>query len=282
MVTNYEQLACENRQKLKSIISVIDLCARQNIALRGHCSEDWNLAAEEEPDSNPGNFLALLRFRVDAGDTSVVRDFHLVPGVGGRTTYHSPSIQNELIDCCGDVVLDQLLKEIRQAPFYSILVDEATDASNKEQTAIVVRFVDSAGDIREDFLRFVQCTDGVTGRALADLILAKMEKWEWDWRSCGGQGYDGAGNMAGHINGCEALIRNEQPAAMYFHCASHLFNLSVVSMTNIPHVRNMWDNLTQVSLFFSGSPKRESALVSLLLCPKKNKDFDCQKVAGII
>ena len=110
MVTNHEQLACENRQKLKSIISVIDLCARQNIALRGHRSEDWNPAAEEEPASNPGNFLALLRFRVDAGDTSVARDFHLVPGVGGRTTYRSPSIQNELIDCCGDVVLDQLLK----------------------------------------------------------------------------------------------------------------------------------------------------------------------------
>ena len=131
MVTNHEQLACENRQKLKSIISVIDLCARQNIALRGHRSEDWNPSAEEEPDSNPGNFLALLRFRVDAGDTSVARDFHLVPGVGGRTTYRSPSIQNELIDCCGDVVLDQLLKEIRQAPFYSILADEATDAKQQ-------------------------------------------------------------------------------------------------------------------------------------------------------
>ena len=66
--------------------------------------------------------------------------------------------------------------------------------------------------------------------------------------------------MAGHINGCAALIRNQQPAAMYFYCASHLLNLSVVSLTNIPHVRNMWDILTQVSLFFKGSPKRESAL----------------------
>ena len=132
--------------------------------------------------------------------------------------------------------------------------------SNKEQMAIVVRFEDSAADIREYFLGFVQCTDGVTGRALADLILAKVEKWGLGLEKLRGQGYDGAGNMAGHINGCAALIRNEQPAAMYFHCASHLLNLSVVSLTNIPHVRNMWDILTQVSLFFKGSPKRESAL----------------------
>ena len=245
MVTNHEQLACENRQKLKSITSVIYLWARQNIVLRGHRSEDWNPAAEEEPDSNPGNFLALLRFRVDAGDTSVARGFHLVPGVGSRTTYRSPSTQNELIDSCGNVVLDQLLKEIWQAPFHSILANEATDAINKEQMAIVVRFVDSAADIREDFLGFVQCTDGVTGRALANLILAKVEKWGLGLEKLRGQGYDGASNMAGHINGWAALIRNEQPAAMYFHCASHLLNLSVLSLTNIPHVRNMWDILTQ-------------------------------------
>ena len=85
------ELTAENEKKLKSIISTIEFCGKQNLALRGHRSENWD--SEDLPESNPGNFLALLNFRHDAGDQSVAKDFHVVPGSGGRAvtvTYRSP------------------------------------------------------------------------------------------------------------------------------------------------------------------------------------------------
>ena len=50
----------QNRLKLYPIIKTILFCGQQNIALRGH--------RESSSSLNPGNFRALLKFRVDSGD----------------------------------------------------------------------------------------------------------------------------------------------------------------------------------------------------------------------
>jgi hypothetical protein len=50
----------ENKRKLHSIIKTIIFCGRQNISLRGH--------REDDVSKNPGNFKALLRFRIESGD----------------------------------------------------------------------------------------------------------------------------------------------------------------------------------------------------------------------
>ena len=64
-----QQQGLRNIEKLKSILSCIEFCGRQNIALRGHRNEDWDPASEDPPKGNPGNFLALLRMRHVAGDS---------------------------------------------------------------------------------------------------------------------------------------------------------------------------------------------------------------------
>lgn len=58
--------AAENSKKLMSIAETVILCGRQGFALRGH--RDDSLATNQDPDANHGNFLALLKFRVQAGD----------------------------------------------------------------------------------------------------------------------------------------------------------------------------------------------------------------------
>ena len=255
------QQAAENRKKLLGLISTIEFCGRQNIALRGHRSETWNPSSDELPDSNPGNFLALLQFRHEAGDLSVQQDFHTIPGCGSHsTTYRSPQVQNELVECCGEVILESVLEEVRAAPFYSVLADEAADVSNQEQMALVVRFVDKDNNIREEFLGFAHCDSGTSGRALAAKIQGNLRDWGLPLQNLRGQGYDGASNMSGHLNGCAKAIQEQQPEALYFHCASHLLNLAVVSMTTVQPVRNMWDVLKQLCLFLHGSPKRHGAL----------------------
>ena len=46
---------------------------------------------------------------------------------------------------------------------------------------------------------------------------------------CRAQTYDGAGNMAGHRNGCAAHFKRDYPRATYYHCASHQLNLALSS-----------------------------------------------------
>ena len=54
----------------------------------------------------------------------------------------SPSIQNELIEIAAFQVQNEILKQIIENGFYTILVDEAR-SFNQEQMTICVRFVNA-------------------------------------------------------------------------------------------------------------------------------------------
>ena len=82
--------------------------------------------------------------------------------------------QNELIKCCGDVVSETILTEVRKGNFFSVIADEAADCSNKEQMSLILRYVDSENNIREDFLRFLHCHEGLSGADLAKTILTSL------------------------------------------------------------------------------------------------------------
>ena len=73
---------------------------------------------------------------------------------------------------------------------------------------------------------------------------------------CWGQGYDGAGNMAGRVSGAAARIQAINKNAIYVHCGSHILNLCIASSCQMQLVRNMMDNVRVTSEFFNNSPKR--------------------------
>ena len=191
-----------------------------------------------------------MKFRHEMGDPAMKEAFHMTPGGGIQVLYTSPKIQNELIECCAEVVQEELLDEVRRADFFSVLADDAVDSANIEQMPIVLRFVDNDDNIREAFLDFAACLEGTTGAALQEVILDHLERWNLDHTKLRGQGYDGAGNMAGRLNGVAALIKAQYPKALYFHCASHALNLCIVSTSKITDVMSMWVVLKDVSFFF--------------------------------
>ncbi|XP_075487929.1 uncharacterized protein LOC142527100 [Primulina tabacum] len=72
--------------------------------------------------------------------------------------YTSSDIQKDVLNIISNQVKAKIRKEIGHAKF-CILVDEARDASNKELMAIVLRFVDTEGFLRERFFAIVHVTD---------------------------------------------------------------------------------------------------------------------------
>ena len=100
--------------------------------------------------------------------------------------------------------------EIDYAKFY-IIVDEARDESKREQMAIVLRFVDKEGFIREQFfvLIHVQETTSTLKKEICDVLSYHNFKIK-DIRD---QRYDGASNMRGEWNRLQAFFMNECPFA---------------------------------------------------------------------
>ena len=243
----------ENRNKLKAIVRAVILCGRQGIGLRGH-RDDWK-HFDDTPHANHGNFVALLHFAVESGDRVLAE--HL-QSAGRNALYTSKTIQNELIEVCGGIIRNTILKEVRAANLFSILADEATDAANDEQLAISLRYVNqSCQRIEERFLAFSECITGVTGEAIADQLLHHLRNWQLSGLQLCGQMYDGAGAMAGKTRGAAARITQQFPRAVYTHCAAHHLNLCVVKSCSIPEVQRAMDTADSVSQFFSNSPKRQ-------------------------
>ena len=153
------------------------------------------------------------------------------------------------------------IQKVQATKWYTVIADEVTDVSNKEQFSIVLRYVDSDSLlVREDLVGFIECDSGTSGRSLAEKITISLEELGLDLSNLHGQAYDGAGNMAGVVNGTAAIITAQYPLALYMHCASHCLNLTVVKSFEVTSVRNMMGVVGRVYQFFAVYPKRQEAL----------------------
>ena len=130
----------------------------------------------------------------------------------------------------------------------------------KNRCHLIIRFIDKDKEIRKEFFRFMLCDSGVRGEALAKVIKDSVKEIGLDMKDCHGQGYDGAGHMAGKCAGAAARIRSEYLPAIYIHCASHKLNLCVASSCSVQMVKNMMDTVRVISDFFNNSPKPQAAV----------------------
>jgi len=59
-----------------------------------------------------------------------------------RNKYTSHDMQNDMLKAMGQMVLRKITYKLHNAMSFTIMADETTDGSNKEQVVIVLRYVD--------------------------------------------------------------------------------------------------------------------------------------------
>ena len=248
----------KNRNKLKPTVDIITLLGRLGLPFRGHRDDSqYHRNFGEYSSGDVGNFVECLGYRVRGGDTEL--ENHLKT-CSRNASYISKTSQNELIYCCGKLITDILIKDIKESKFFSILADEASDCSNQEQLSFVLRFVDKDGEKREEFLGFLHCELGLSGKDLAETILTEIGNLTLDINNCRGQGYDGTASVSGHVNGLSAHICRINEKAVYTHRHSHRLNLVVAASCSIQYVRNVLDQVKELSFFFNFSEPRQKML----------------------
>ncbi|XP_021765932.1 zinc finger MYM-type protein 1-like [Chenopodium quinoa] len=81
----------------------------------------------------------------------------------------------------------------------------------------------------ERFLGIVHVSN-TTALTLKDAIMSLLVEHSLSPSMIRGQGYDGASNMKGEINGLKTLIMNDTPSAYYVHCFAHQLQLTLVAI----------------------------------------------------
>ena len=254
----------ENRQFLKSIVKTVIYLGRNNLPFRGHRDQlKYHAEVGEQSEGQVGVFLNTLNFRVESGDK--VLEGHL-KNASKNAMYTSAPIQNELIEACGKIILRKLSGEIKKARFFSVIADEASDISRKYQLSLVIRFVDEEEEIREDFVKFIECDEGTSGEHVSNKIIeAVRTDLDVSMEDCRGQGYDAGGNMAGCNIGAATRISNQFPLARYFHCACHRLNLCVEQTCKVKLLEDAMSKVKDMTYFYNNSPKRVQHLERIIL-----------------
>ena len=106
-----------------------------------------------------------------------------------RRQIHLTRYSKEIIGIVANHVIRDLVLEIRGG-FFSIICDEYTDLSNKEQLTICIRWVDKELEAHEDFLGFYNVPE-IGAKTIVSAIKAVLLKLQLSLVNCRGQCYDG-------------------------------------------------------------------------------------------
>ena len=79
----------------------------------------------------------------------------MVKQAPANATYQSKTIQNQIIDVLGEYMINNIVTEIKKMQFFSVLADEATDISNKEQMALVFRYMNEFNVLGGRVMKFI-------------------------------------------------------------------------------------------------------------------------------
>ena len=228
----------ENRQMLLKILSNIRFLARQSIAIRG------------DGDEENSNFIQLFKLRGED-------DPKFAKWLEKKTDkYVSADIQNELLKVVGLQVLRDIATSLHSAEFYSIMVDETTDVSNKEQAVLCFRWVSDDLIAHEDFVGLYGI-ENTEAKTLVNMILDVLTRLNLSIKKLRGQCYDGASAMSGPRSGVAKQIRDLESRAVYTHCYGHSLNLAYMDTIKSSKVmQEALDITAEITKLVKLSPRR--------------------------
>lgn len=232
-----------NAQKcLHVIFNSIVYLARQGLALRGHSDGE-------------GNFRQLLKSRCH--DVPVMSQW--LNQRANNFTHHE--VQDEILHLYADTVLRIILSQVRKSQSFAVMVDGTQDINRQEQESICIRYVDEELLPHEDFVGFY-AVDETTGYRLAKCIKDCLTRYQLPLERLRGQTYDGASNMSGVYNGCQAIIAREQPLASYVHCSAHCTNLIAAAVcSSSTFLRDAVQTVNDFGVLCSASGKFKALLI---------------------
>ncbi|XP_022866201.1 zinc finger MYM-type protein 1-like [Olea europaea var. sylvestris] len=238
------------RHVLTRIIAIVKRLAKNTLPFRGN---DERLNVE-----NNGLFLQMVEM-VSEFDPIMKEHLRQANAKEIQYTYLGKKIQNELIQLLANEVRNAIVKKVKHAKYFAVILDCTPDASHEEQMSLIVRFVDDSANlptVEEHWLEFLK-VDDTTGLGLTTELQKALIKFDLDIDDIRGQGYDNGSNMSGKYKGVQRRVLEMNPRAFYTPCGAHSLNLALCDMVNCcSKAVSFFGVIHRIYTLFSSSTKR--------------------------
>jgi hypothetical protein len=153
------------RSLLKRIVSVIKFVSSRGPAFRG---SNQTLGSPQN-----GNYLGALEL-LSEYDAFFTKHLQTHGNKGkGKTSYLSANICEEFVELLAKSVLEFMVAELKQAKYYSTILDSTLDISDVDQLTFVILYED--GTPVERFFGFFPIS-GLTATEMETFLLEQLEK----------------------------------------------------------------------------------------------------------
>ncbi|KAL2085110.1 hypothetical protein ACEWY4_018430 [Coilia grayii] len=209
----------EEREYMRALMETLLLMGRQGIPLGGSGEEEQ----EEEGGGAagafvPSNLQALLEARLGAGDAALRRRLE---GVAVNEEFCPPAERQRVLAFLEGAGREALLREVRDASFFSLLTGEPADFPAGTRLPVFLRFVDQEGALREELAGLLPMPGGDgdgdgDGDALAGHLEAQVTQvWGLRMEHCRGQAHSASGSFSGRVGAAARRLSSRYPMAVH-------------------------------------------------------------------
>ena len=206
-------------------------------------------------------FEGLITLQIENGDIKLKNHRENCPR---NATYESYATVVDLLASISKILESNLLSSFKGSTYFSLMADESTDISSKEELSVCARWLDNKKPV-EHFLGIMPAKE-TTAEAIADYLTmcTFLESKNIDITKMSGLGFDGTNTMSGQRSGVQLRLRLHSPSAIYVHCRCHQLQLAAINAADEhTEVKRVLGTLLTIWKAFHYSPKKAEKLAEI-------------------
>ncbi|XP_076354003.1 zinc finger MYM-type protein 1-like isoform X2 [Tachypleus tridentatus] len=246
-IVQHNERVRKNRDVLHRLIDIVIYLGNQELVFHG--------PSEGQSSVNHGNYAELTRLvgKYDDRLASHMESCNVFSRMSNR-------ILNDLIEAVKNVILAEIKKEIHEAKFIAVILDETSEVSSASQLSTVWRYVTTDGVVEERFTGFTDINANSSVALISEHIFACVGEMDCADKLVA-QSYNGAAVMTDKLNVLQTKVKARCPCAIFVHCCAHTLNLVLSQACMIiKECKIFFSTLNGLVSFFSTSSNQKKAL----------------------